>query len=136
MAQTAPGAEFRFIAHLPQHRLEWSIADGAWGGGLPSVIPNPTGTVWGAVFSVPDREFPALDAVERTEGRSVTKVQATDRNGKRHDVTLHVGSTPDNGNGHHQPSAAYVALMLDGSRHWSLPAGWIAGLEEHLGPRS
>jgi hypothetical protein len=24
-------------------------------------------------------------------------------------------------------------VMLRGSRHWSLPAGWIAGLEDVLG---
>jgi len=136
MADAAPGAEFRFIAHLPQHGLEWLIADGGWDGGLPSVIPDPASTVWGAVFAVPDREFPALDAVERTEGRSVTSVQATDRTGKRHDVTMHVCPPSGNGNGQRRPSAAYVAVMLAGSRHWSLPAGWIAGLEEHLGPRS
>ncbi len=135
MADAAPGAEFQFIAHLPQHGLEWSIADGAWGGRLPSVVPDPGGTVWGAVFTVPDREFPSLDAVECAEGRAVASAEAMDRNGKRHNVTMHVGSIADNGNGRHQPSAEYVALMVDGSRHWSLPFGWIAGLEEHLAPR-
>ncbi len=51
-----------------------------------------------------------------------------DRTGKRHAVSVHVAAAgSENG---HQPSAAYVDLMLDGSRHWSLPAGWIAGLEE------
>ncbi len=53
-----------------------------------------------------------------------------DRNGKRHQVTVHL--TESNGAAL-TPSHDYVSVMLRGSRHWSLPAGWIAGLEEHLG---
>ncbi len=63
MAEAAPGAEFRFIAHLPQHGLDWAIVDGG-GGYLPSIEPNPAATVWGAVFAVPEAEFPALDEAE------------------------------------------------------------------------
>jgi gamma-glutamylcyclotransferase (GGCT)/AIG2-like uncharacterized protein YtfP len=128
MAAAAPGAEFRFVAHLPEHGLEWPIADGDWGGGLPSLIPNTAATVWGAVFAVPEPEFPALDEAEGAEGRTASTTQVIDRTGKRHTVTVHVAAA-GSGNGH-RPSTAYVDLMLDGSRHWALPAGWIAGLEE------
>ena len=57
-----------------------------------------------------------------------------DRTGKRHQVTLHLldGAATTNGNGNGQPSSEYLELMVAGSRHWSLPVGWIAGLEEHL----
>jgi len=130
MAEVCPGAEFQFIAHLPQCGLEWTIADRGWDGGLPSVRPDPASTVWGAVFLVPDTQFGGLDVVETGEGRSVRAVEAMDRNGKRHKVTTHVHE--GNGSSSLPPSVDYVSIMLDGSRHWSLPAGWIAGLEEQL----
>jgi gamma-glutamylcyclotransferase (GGCT)/AIG2-like uncharacterized protein YtfP len=130
MAEVCPDAEFQFIAHLPQWGLDWPIRDGGWDGGLPSVKPDVSSTVWGAVFLVPEKQFPNLDAAESEEGRTARSIEAMDRNGKRHQVTTHVHE--GNGAGALAPSADYVTIMLDGSRHWNLPAGWIAGLEEHL----
>jgi gamma-glutamylcyclotransferase (GGCT)/AIG2-like uncharacterized protein YtfP len=130
MAEVAPGAEFQFIAHLPQHGLDWPISDAAWGGGLPSVRPDEASTVWGAVFLVPEDDFEQLDKTETNEGRHAATREAMDRTGKRHQVTVHL--CEGNGVGY-TPAADYVAIMLSGSKHWSLPAGWIAGLEEHLG---
>jgi hypothetical protein len=133
MAQAAPGAEFEFIAHLPEWGLDFPVADDRWGGGIPTVRPESGSTVWGAVFSVPDEDVPSLDAAEGAERRISTTVEAMDRNGKRHQVVVHLHD--GNGNGSHPPSAEYLEIMLGGSRHWSLPAGWIAGLEEHLQDR-
>jgi hypothetical protein len=131
MAEVAPGAEFRFIAHLPQWGLRWPIVDGEWGGALPTVAPDAAATVWGAVFSVPDHEFDLLDKAETKESRTPATVEAMDRNGKRHQVTVHLCAGTNGSAG--TPSPQYVEAMLAGSRHWNLPAGWIAGLEEHLG---
>ena len=133
MAQVSPGAEFQFIAHLPQWGLQWPIDDGEWSGSLPTVAPDASSTVWGAVFSVPEEEFELLDKAEIKEHRTATTLEAMDRTGKRHRVTVH--RCEANGAPGVPPSTEYVAAMLAGSRHWSLPAGWIAGLEEHLGDR-
>jgi hypothetical protein len=35
-------------------------------------------------------------------------------------------------NGEYRPERSYLHLMVSGSRHWHLPAGWTASLEEHL----
>ena len=130
MAQVAPGAEFEFIAHLPEWRLEFPIDGNGWNGALPSVTPTSGSTVWGAVFSVPDGEVAAIDEIEHHEGRVASQVEAMDRLGQRHQVLTHVYDGPQNGP--LQPSSDYLSMMLAGSRHWSLPAGWIAGLEEYL----
>jgi gamma-glutamylcyclotransferase (GGCT)/AIG2-like uncharacterized protein YtfP len=132
MAEVAPGARFEFIAHLPEWGIEFPIKDAQWGGGLPAVRSGMGSTVWGAVFSVPDREFPELDRVETIEERVATMAEAMDRNGKRHQVTVHVQASIGSNGEHHPPSVDYLKLMLEGSRHWGLPFGWIAGLEEHL----
>ena len=54
--------------------------------------------------------------------------------GRRHQVIVHVHETNGAAGNGHAPSTDYLKIMLEGSRHWSLPAGWIAGLEEHLEP--
>lgn len=134
MTDVAPGATFEFIAHLPGWGLDFPIDTAEWGGSLPTVTRQSGSTVWGAVFSVPDKEFSGLDHAEATESRVADIVEAMDRNGKRHQVTVHVFDGNGNGraNGHTDPSSDYLKVMLEGSRHWSLPAGWIAGLEEHM----
>ncbi len=134
MTNAAPQAEFQFIAHLPEWGLEFPIANEVWGGSLPAVKPEPGSTVWGAVYEIPKSDLAALDAIEAGEQRSAQTVEAMDRNGKRHQVVIHLmdGTPTTNGNGLSQPSPEYLRLMVAGSRHWSLPFGWIAGLEEHL----
>jgi gamma-glutamylcyclotransferase (GGCT)/AIG2-like uncharacterized protein YtfP len=130
MLEVAPGAEFQFIAHLPEWGLEFPIAGNGWNGGLPSVIPSEGRTVWGAVFDVPEAETPALDAVEDSEQRIPSSLEAVDRLGTRHRVVTHVYDGPPNGS--RTPAPDYVRLMVEGSRHWDLPFGWIVGLEEHI----
>ena len=128
LGEVAPRAAFEFIAHLPEWKLEYTIANGD--GGLPSVRPLAGNTVWGAVFSVPTDELSAIDEIEAGEGRVPTTAQAMDREGRRHDVVTHIS-----GNGHDGelvPEREYVRLMVTGGRHWNLPAGWVASLEEHL----
>lgn len=128
LADVAPEAEFAFIAHLPEWRMEYSIPNGA--GGLPSVRPLPGNTVWGAVFTIAESDRVGLDAAEAAEGRIPITIQAMDREGRRHDVLTHAGGSATNGE--HPPEAGYVRHMVDGARHWKLPAGWVASLEEHL----
>lgn len=127
----APKAEFRFIAHLPMWGMRFPIEGNGWSGALPSVEPDDASTVWGAVFELPTPDAEAIDEIEAAEGRTRTVVEAMDRLGQRHQVVTHVAAGSANGDG--TPSSEYVRLMLAGSRHWELPAGWIAGLQEHLG---
>jgi len=128
LAEIAPGAEFAFIAHLPEWKMEFTILNGA--GGLPNVRPLPGNTVWGAIFSVPDNDFAAINEHEAAEGRIPTKTQAMDREGRRHDVITHVAA--DDSSDQHQPEDSYLRQMVTGGRHWHLPMGWVASLEEHL----
>lgn len=129
MAEAAPEATFAFIAHLAEWSLEFPIAGNGWNGGLPSIRPGEGDTVWGAVFAVPERQMAELDAVEAAEDRRRDAVEAIDRRGKRHRVAVHRAT--DQRSPSLKPAPDYVALMLAGSRHWELPAGWIVRLEDH-----
>lgn len=131
ISSIAPGASFRFIAHLPETRLIFTHQSVGWVGSLPSVRPEAGNTVWGAVFEVEDADLEAISSSELAEGRLVSyDFKAVDREGKRHSVVTHVFSSdepsPDT------PSRQYMGHVVIGGRHWSLPAGWVAGLEEYL----
>ncbi len=130
LADAAPDAKFTFVAHLPEWRLVFPYENGEWSGGLPSAQPDPGNTVWGVVFEVSKSEMAAVNDHEASEGREPTTVEIMDRNGRRHEVVTHLH--PSDVNGEVSPSAEYLKLMLEGGRHWQLPAGWLAGLQEHL----
>mgnify|MGYP001821016062 FL=1 len=72
----------------------------------------------------------SLNEAQRSEGREPTTVQAMDREGRRHDVLVHVANGGDTAST--APEASYLRRMVAGGRHWNLPAGWVASLEEHL----
>jgi gamma-glutamylcyclotransferase (GGCT)/AIG2-like uncharacterized protein YtfP len=131
LQQVAPGAEFRFIAHLPETKLVFPLANGKWDGSLPSVIPEAGNTVWGAVFEVSDEHLAAINELEAGEGREPTyEFKAVDREGKRHGVVTHAHAAGVNNR--RDPSREYMSLVVSGGRHWGLPTGWVAGLEEYV----
>ena len=130
LVELAPTARFEFVAHLPESTLSFAIEGNGWNGGLPTVVTEPGSTVWGAVFSIPQREMKILDGIERAEQRYRVESDAIDRNGRRHRVSLHqaagvVGAELT-------PSTDYLTRMLAGSRHWQLPIGWIVSLDDRL----
>lgn len=131
ISSTAPSAEFRFIAHLPETRLIFTHTTDVWSGSLPSVRAEPGNTVWGAVFEVDEKALDAITGSEKAEGRLVSyDFKAVDREGKRHSVVTHVFSSDESNS--EVPSREYMGHVVIGGRHWSLPAGWVAGLEEYL----
>ena len=72
-----------------------------------------------------------MSAVESSEGRSPSNdFKAVDRAGRSHPVVTHVASgDTDN---EHTPSREYMEMVVSGARHWDLPTGWVAGLEEYV----
>ncbi len=123
----SPGARFRFTAHFPEMRLDFVESNTF--GGVPTLVADPGHTVWGGVFEIPEDEVRALIEAERAEGRSSRPApKAVDREGNKWDcLTFYATGSP---NGNHRPDPDYLDSMIRGARHWSLPAGWVMGLED------
>jgi gamma-glutamylcyclotransferase (GGCT)/AIG2-like uncharacterized protein YtfP len=124
LAKIAPKARFQFIAHLPETRLCFPLAEG-----LPSVVADPGHTVWGAVFEVNSAEGAAIAEAEAAEGRQPAGLQAVDREGNKYEVVTYIHPAEDDGD--NPPSTDYMERVVRGARHWGLPTGWIVGLEEY-----
>jgi hypothetical protein len=130
LTELIPSAAFEFIAHLPETRMSFPIKDAGWDGGLPSIHHEEGNTVWGAVFSIPSKQLSDLHDAEAIEGRIPSQAfKAVDREGRSHPVVTHVHAETT---GDHTPSRSYMEVVVAGARHWGLPTGWVAGLEEHL----
>jgi hypothetical protein len=124
----APDARFGFTAHFPETRLTF-VASEDGNGAVPTLVADPGHTVWGGVFEIPDGQVAALTEAEESEGRVAGwDVKAVDREGNKYDCLTFVAKGSPNGD--HRPDAAYLDAMVSGARHWSLPAGWVLGLED------
>ncbi|MFZ0014650.1 MAG: gamma-glutamylcyclotransferase family protein, partial [Acidimicrobiia bacterium] len=120
--EAAPGSKFLFTAHFPETKLEFVHREG--NGAIPTLTKESGHTVWGGVFEIPDDAVESLTRAERAEGRRPGfDVKAVDREGNKYDCLTFVSSVPANGD--QRPSPEYLESMINGARHWSLPAGWV-----------
>lgn len=126
IGEVAPGAKFRFTAHYPETRLGFVVSDAQ--PATPTLVRDPEHTVWGAVFEIPADQVDSLKAAERAEGRRPGFAhRAVDREGNKYDCLTFVASGEETDK---RPDADYIEAMIKGARHWSLPAGWVMGLED------
>ncbi len=123
LASIAPNAKFLYIAHLPEAKLTFPTPNGQ-----PSVQPASGNTVWGAIFEVSAGESAAIEKAEAEEGRAPRNdLRAVDRAGNKYDVVTFCHPSLESG---HTPDSKYMEQVVRGARHWSLPTGWVAGLED------
>jgi hypothetical protein len=127
IGEVAPGAKFRFTAHYPETRLGFVASDAE--APIPTLIRDPEHTVWGGVFEIPAEEVAALVAAEMAEGRKPGfDHKAVDREGNKYDcLTFVAPGLPET---EQKPDPDYMEAMISGARYWSLPAGWVMGLED------
>ena len=123
LSSVAPNAKFLHIAHLPEAKLIFPTADGR-----PSIRLANGNTVCGAVFEVSAKETAAVEKAEAAEGRAPRRdLRAVDRAGNKYEVVTFCHTGPE---GEFNPDSKYMEQVVRGARHWSLPAGWVAGLED------
>lgn len=127
IGRVAPGAKFLFTAHYPETKMDFVPSREVVA--LPTLVKESGHTVWGGVFEIPADQVNALIAAEEAEGRVPGfDEKAVDREGNKYDCLAFVA--PGETNGDHRPSPEYLAAMIRGAKHWSLPAGWVMGLED------
>jgi len=125
--EAAPGSRFLFTAHYPETKLDFVASEE--NGAVPTLTKESGHTVWGGVFEVPEESLDSLIEAEEVEGRRPGfDAKAVDREGNKHDCLTFVAVGKVNGE--RRPNAAYLEAMLNGARHWNLPAGWVMGLED------
>lgn len=127
IARAAPGSKFRFTAHFPETKL--GFVNSSSNGAIPTLTKESGHTVWGGVFEIPEDAVSSLIEAERDEGRRPGfDAKAVDREGNKYECLTFVATEdPEDG---HRPTPEYLDWMISGARHWSLPAGWIMGLED------
>jgi len=134
MMHRSPGHKSLGIARLADHWLSFPRYSRSDRSATISIVENPRGTVWGALYEVPEEDVPILD-----------HIHGFDPNG-RSELNEHVGrqvnvhrlghskplsastyvALPDEGTA--LPSVDYMGLIHDGARYHGLPKAYLGAL--------
>jgi gamma-glutamylcyclotransferase (GGCT)/AIG2-like uncharacterized protein YtfP len=136
MKERCPSAKFVCRAKLPSHRLAFTLNAPERGCGVADVLCDEGKDVWGVVYDLPENELKDLDENESFQpGRPDDQNEYTREN-------HYVWPEGDSKRailvalyrGHPQldpplPSHEYKKLIVEGAKHWNLPAQYIRELE-------
>lgn len=120
----------RFLARIPdarvvgRGRLEgWRFAcnkRGNDGSAKANIMRAPGHTVWGVVFSMPERDLPRLDRIEGGYERIAVIVE---RKGRRHDCVTYASTRQIDDE---VPFDWYKAHIVSGAKEHDLPDDYLA----------
>jgi gamma-glutamylcyclotransferase (GGCT)/AIG2-like uncharacterized protein YtfP len=136
MKQRCPSAKFVCRAKLPSHRLAFTLKSAERDCGVADVLRDETKAVWGVAYELPEDELKDLDTDESF------RPDRPDFQNKYTRENYYVWPEGDAERallvwlyrGHPQldpplPSYDYKRLIVEGARHWNLPAEYIRELE-------
>jgi gamma-glutamylcyclotransferase (GGCT)/AIG2-like uncharacterized protein YtfP len=136
MRQRCPSVQFVAVAKLPKHRLDFTRKSTTRDCGVADVVPDETTNVWGVVYDIAETDFGKLDSSEGFRPGRPLNANAynreqchVSRDGSENQplvVWIYVANRQDNPP---LPNAAYKKLIVEGAKHWHLPADYIAQLE-------
>jgi gamma-glutamylcyclotransferase len=137
MCNRCPSARFISVAHAEGHKLEFNRFSEKRGCGVADIVANSENDVWGAVFEIPNDEIGELD---KSEGYRVGRPREKNSYERRlldvicqgsgkSRITVSTYFVVEKSKYPLKPSIEYKAKILDGARHWRLPAYYIDELE-------
>ena len=136
MKRRCPLAKFVCRAKLPAYRLAFTIKDAERRCGVADVLPDKSKDVWGVVYEFPDNELKNLD---KKEGYKPDRPNEQNEYTREDHYVWREGDAKQAllvalYRGHPQldpplPNDDYKNLIVNGAKHWKLPAEYIRELE-------
>jgi gamma-glutamylcyclotransferase (GGCT)/AIG2-like uncharacterized protein YtfP len=127
MQRRCPSSRFVCTAHLPGYRFAIARHSRLRDCGTANIFPEPGSMVWGIVYAVLEQEMLIMDSFEDGYSRQTHFVCNVNAVPSSYEVITYVApketAVP-------LPNAEYKRLMLEGARHWQLPADYCFMLEQ------
>ena len=115
-------------ARLPRHRLAFTRRSVRTGTGVADLLPDPEGSAWGVLYELGAEGLAALDRKEGAgwayERRDV-RVFSDDDTAHEAVAYFVIAKSPEP----IEPSAGYLAALLDAGRERELPAEHLTAVE-------
>jgi hypothetical protein len=126
MQRRCPSAQFVCVARLPGYRFAIARHSRLRNCGTANIFPEAASELWGIVYDVSDEDLVIMDGFEDGYARAFIDVFALNDGKLPLRSLVYIAPKED---GVPLPNAQYKRHMLDGARHWQLPASYIALLE-------
>lgn len=126
MQRRCPSARFICVARLPDYQFGISRHSRLRQCGTANVFPASGQEVWGIVYDVNDADLATLDGFEDGYRREVLSFLPRDNGGPPVHALVYLAEIEKNV----PPSnTEYRRLIVEGARHWDLPASYVSRLE-------
>jgi gamma-glutamylcyclotransferase len=126
MQRRCPSAQFVCVARLANYEFGITRHSRLRNCGTANVFPAQGKEVCGIVYDVNEADLVTLDSFEDGYRRELMPVYALDDGAQPLVVLIYVAEIETNVP---QSNAEYKSLILEGARHWKLPATYLALLE-------
>jgi len=133
MATRVPQARSLGPARLDGYRLEFTLRDRDWGGGVLNIAPDGDGAVWGVLWQAPDEAFAVLETYQgETSAQRREIVTCAGGEGAVEAFTYRVDQVAN----HVKPTALYLAHLRRAMTRQGFPGAAFEALlrAERLGP--
>jgi gamma-glutamylcyclotransferase len=127
MQRRCPSSRFVCVARLPNYQFAIARHSRLRNCGTANIFPANGKEVWGAVYDVVDADLIILDSFEDGYRREILPVFALADGKQPLNSLVYVAEIE---NDVPLPSADYKRLILDGAKHWNLPASYLSMLEQ------
>ena len=126
MQRRCPSARFVCVARLPDYQFGITRHSRLRDCGTANVFPAHGQEVWGIVYEVTDAELALLDTFEDGYRREVISLLPAEDHRPPVQALVYVAEIESNVP---HPNAEYRRLMVEGAKHWQLPATYQTLLE-------
>jgi AIG2-like family len=97
-----------------------------------SLERGETGSVWGVVFAVTERDLDRLDRFEGVKAKPPSyrrsPIEVLDKSRRLYPVETHLAVPADGPSRHYAPSQGYIRLYIRGAEHFGLPEDYVRSL--------
>lgn len=126
MQRRCPSARFVCAARLPDYQFGITRHSRLRDCGTANVFPASGNQVWGIVYEISQADLAILDGFEDGYRRKILPVYYGVGEERALEVLIYIAEIEKNVP---LPNAEYKRLILEGARHWQLPAAYLAILE-------
>ena len=126
MQRRCPSAQFVCVARLPNYQFGITRHSRLRNCGTANVFPNADAAVWGIVYEVSEADLIVMDGFEDGYCRELLSVMPANNGDASITALVYVAEVENNVP---LPNAIYKRVMVEGAKHWQLPAPYLAMLE-------
>jgi len=127
MQRRCPSAQFVCVACLKNYRFAIARHSRLRNCGTANIFADAGSEVWGIVYDVGEQDLTILDGFEDGYRREKAFVLAAGDTQSSVDVLVYIAEREDNVP---LPNPEYKRLIVEGAKHWNMPAFYCSMLEK------